>query len=140
MTHVSHARRKVTPPVKKPRKYGKRTFILVMGILLLITVIATTAGNIFSTGGSHKPASAQATHNVAMAPHFEQTRKATPAAVKPVHRVVKAVHSYTVKAGDCLSSIAQHFHMAGWHNLYHLNVKVVGANPNLIYAGQVLRL
>jgi LysM repeat protein len=51
---------------------------------------------------------------------------------------VKSSH-YTVRSGDTLSKIAQHFYdkAADWGYLYHENAKSV-ANPNLILVGQSL--
>ena len=49
-----------------------------------------------------------------------------------------APQHYTVKSGDNLSAIAQRYHLSGWQPLYHANAHAVGANPNLIYPGQVL--
>ncbi|MFB7474350.1 transglycosylase family protein [Kitasatospora sp. NPDC056184] len=45
--------------------------------------------------------------------------------------------SYTVKAGDTLSTIAA-AQGVDWHDLYTKNAKVIGANPNLIFPGQTL--
>ncbi|MFF2662078.1 transglycosylase family protein [Kitasatospora sp. NPDC058032] len=45
--------------------------------------------------------------------------------------------SYTVKAGDTLSTIAA-AQGVDWHDLYGKNAKVIGANPNLIFPGQTL--
>lgn len=47
--------------------------------------------------------------------------------------------TYTVKAGDCLWSIAQKLYGTGykWSDLYEANKDIL-ASPNLIYAGQVL--
>lgn len=60
-------------------------------------------------------------------------------APKPRPRPV--ARTYTVRAGDTLSGIAGRLHVAGgWQSLYRLNRTVIGANPNLIRAGQVLRL
>jgi LysM repeat protein len=140
MAHVSHAKRRVTPPVKR-RKYGKRTFILVMGILLLAAVIATTAGNIFARGGSTTPHPTAAPTVTQL--HTDQPRPVLvhPSPVpKAVHVITAQARAYVVRAGDCLSAIAQHFHLPSWQALYHMNHHVVGSNPNLIYAGQVLRL
>jgi LysM repeat protein len=51
---------------------------------------------------------------------------------------VKSSH-YTVRSGDTLSKIAEHFYdkAADWGYLYHENAKSV-ANPNLILVGQSL--
>lgn len=48
--------------------------------------------------------------------------------------------SYTVKAGDTLSQIAQKEGISDWHALYQDNKSTVGSNPDLIYPGQVLNL
>jgi len=49
---------------------------------------------------------------------------------------------YTVQSGDSLSAIAQKFYgNQGANNvnkIYYSNLQTVGANPNLIYAGQKL--
>ena len=51
---------------------------------------------------------------------------------------VKSSH-YTVRSGDTLSKIAEHFYdkAADWGYLYHANAKTV-SNPNLILVGQTL--
>jgi murein DD-endopeptidase MepM/ murein hydrolase activator NlpD len=49
--------------------------------------------------------------------------------------------TYTVKAGDTLSKIADANHVqGGWKALYELNKDVVGSNPNLIQPGMKLKL
>jgi nucleoid-associated protein YgaU len=50
--------------------------------------------------------------------------------------------TYTVVRGDCLWTIAKRFYGSGtqWRTLYDANRDVVGANPNLIYPGQVLTI
>ncbi|MEV6975358.1 transglycosylase family protein [Kitasatospora sp. NPDC093806] len=45
--------------------------------------------------------------------------------------------TYTVKTGDTLSKIAAGLGV-DWHDLYNKNVKVIGANPDLILPGQAL--
>ena len=47
--------------------------------------------------------------------------------------------TYTVQKGDNLSSIAKRYGTT-WQNLYEKNKDVIGSNPNLIYAGQVLKV
>jgi LysM repeat protein len=48
---------------------------------------------------------------------------------------------YVVRSGDYLSKIAAERHVqGGWQSIYALNHGVVGANPNLIFPGQTLRL
>ena len=47
--------------------------------------------------------------------------------------------TYTVKRGDCLSSIARKLTgNSDWHTLYEQNKGVIGSNPNLIKDGTVL--
>jgi len=49
---------------------------------------------------------------------------------------------YTVQSGDNLSKIADRFYgnmgANGVNKIYYSNVKTIGPNPNLIYAGQKL--
>jgi LysM repeat protein len=49
------------------------------------------------------------------------------------------VRTYTVRPGDTLSGIAVRYGIS-WKKLYAKNKKVIGSNPNLIFAGQVLKL
>ena len=49
--------------------------------------------------------------------------------------------TYTVQPGDSLSGIAGRLrYNGGWNALYNKNRGVIGGNPNVIYAGQVLSL
>lgn len=49
---------------------------------------------------------------------------------------------YTVKDGDNLVSIGKTYYNSdtAWNDIYQANTEVIGANPNKIYAGQVLTL
>ena len=51
-------------------------------------------------------------------------------------------NSYKVQKGDCLWNIAKAASGSGsnWKQLYNLNKKVIGSNPNLIKPGQILTL
>lgn len=53
-----------------------------------------------------------------------------------------APKSYTVVSGDTLWAIARRTYGDGsaWKKIYETNKTVIGANPNLIYPGQVLTL
>lgn len=50
--------------------------------------------------------------------------------------------TYTVVKGDCLWNIAKKFYGNGskYTVIYNANKSVIGGNPNLIYAGQVLTI
>lgn len=55
----------------------------------------------------------------------------------------KAPHAtYTVHSGDTLWGIAAHVYHnpLKWGQLWHVNLHVIGNNPNLIHAGTVLQL
>jgi nucleoid-associated protein YgaU len=56
---------------------------------------------------------------------------------RPAH---PASGSYTVRSGDTLSGIAAREGVSDWHTLYTANASTIGANPNLIFPGQVLDL
>lgn len=47
--------------------------------------------------------------------------------------------TYTVQAGDSLSSIASKYNTT-WQEIYNNNKSIIGNNPNLIYPGQVLKI
>ncbi|MBV9710093.1 MAG: LysM peptidoglycan-binding domain-containing protein [Ktedonobacteraceae bacterium] len=49
---------------------------------------------------------------------------------------------YTVQSGDTLSSIAQQAYGNAneWQKIYDANAQVIGNDPNLIRAGEVLRI
>lgn len=71
----------------------------------------------------------------------------TPVATLPIPsepRVDTTVtpRTYTVVQGDCLWNIARRIYGDGdlWTKIYEANKTVIGGNPNLIYAGQVLTI
>jgi LysM repeat protein len=55
------------------------------------------------------------------------------------HAEANQARTYTVQPGDTLSGIAARFGIS-WKSLYAKNKKAIGSNPNLILAGQVLKL
>jgi hypothetical protein len=81
------------------------------------------------------------------APHAHQaTAHASSHAVSAqldavVRPATQAARSYTVKHGDTLYAIAQHYYGDGkyWHGLYRANQSRI-SNPNLIHAGDVLTI
>lgn len=48
--------------------------------------------------------------------------------------------TYTVRPNDNLSRIAVKFHLKSWRQVYTLNQRAIGANPNLIHPGLVLQI
>jgi len=57
------------------------------------------------------------------------------------HRKAETPEKYTVKRGDTLSTIAKRLHLpGGWKALYQLNRGVIGADPDVLAVGIVLRL
>ena len=52
----------------------------------------------------------------------------------------KTVRSYMIKRGDCLSSIAKKVYgdASLWRKIYNANRKMIGSNPNRVYAGKTL--
>ncbi|MFI6357912.1 peptidoglycan DD-metalloendopeptidase family protein [Streptomyces sp. NPDC050743] len=62
-------------------------------------------------------------------------------AKKTVAQTNPPVRTYTVRSGDCLSTIAGAQHVAGgWHRLYDDNREAVGDDPSLIHPGLKLAL
>ena len=61
--------------------------------------------------------------------------------VKAVKKDQPATRTYTVRAGDTLSAIAQRFYgnPGDWPYLYHVNSDVI-SDPNEIYVGEVLKV
>ena len=68
---------------------------------------------------------------------MDTTAPSTPRATKPPGKPSsKPSITYTVKAGDTLSAIAQWFKLHGYGALYTANWAVIGSNPNLIFPGE----
>lgn len=78
--------------------------------------------------------------------HFE-VREENGTRINPYPYLTKGIYEYKeddslsiyyiVQKGDSLSSIASKYNTT-WQNIYELNKATIGANPNLIYAGQKL--
>ena len=92
--------------------------MIVRKVVASATVIAA------ATIGGQAAASAATTSTAHAAAHHAEAQKA---------------RTYTVQPGDTLSGIAAKFGIS-WHKLYAKNKKVIGSNPNRIFAGQVLKL
>jgi LysM repeat protein len=111
----------------------------VAGVATKAAPAVAIAGALVATAPQAHAAIGASAHNMTVA-----ERVHTDAAVK-VAKVVKkdqpADRTYTVRAGDTLSGIAQssYGNSADWPWLYHVNSSVV-SDPNLIYVGQVLKV
>jgi LysM repeat protein len=73
------------------------------------------------------------------------TRKVTPQRARVLRSAPSvapaAGANYVVKSGDYLSKIAADNHVSrGWQSVYALNRAQIGADPNVIFPGQRLRL
>lgn len=81
-------------------------------------------------------------HNTRVGVTYLGNRKSTlPTAPPPKPAPAPApVHTYTVKAGDTLSGIAAKLGFKDWTVLYNANKAVIGPNPNVIRAGEVLTI
>jgi nucleoid-associated protein YgaU len=71
--------------------------------------------------------------------HIDQRLAAPRPVTHHVVRAVKTVHTWTVRAGQTLWSIA-HSTGESWQRLYHANRTVIGSNPNIIRTGERLIL
>jgi LysM repeat protein len=81
----------------------------------------------YLTGGTTRAAAARATTTTARTDAGSYGRHAAPA------------DDYTVVRGDTVAKIAAAHHET-WRELYQRNVGVIGADPNLIFPGQMLAL
>lgn len=72
-------------------------------------------------------------------PVVASTDKATASSVKTTQAVSPATQSYTIKAGDTLSRLAERFYNSPdkWERIYEANKDAV-KNPNYIFIGQKL--
>lgn len=97
---------------------------------------AVVVAGAIATAAPQVSGSAAAASTVAAAQQGTQAH--LDAAVRPAQ---PAGGSYTVRAGDTLSGIAQRFygHADDWHGLYAANKSQI-SNPGVIYAGQQLRI
>lgn len=74
----------------------------------------------------------------------QKKQKAKKKAKTPKHGrqtpTTKRDKTYKIKRGDCLSSIAKKMYgdASQWRKIYNANKKMIGNNPNLIYAGKTL--
>lgn len=113
--------------------------------------ITTTNANGAGSSGSHSSTKSHApshstftapSHSTHSAPAHSSSgstqHSAAPAPSTGIPATAAGSNSYTVVSGDTLSEIAAKHGLKNWQALYSENEKVVGANPNLIFPGQVL--
>ena len=98
--------------------------------------VVVAAGAIAAAVPQASGAAAATVTATAAAPSQPAIRAHLDAAVQPARATGR---SYTVRAGDTLSAIAERFygHADDWHGLYAVNQPKI-TDPGLIYAGQVL--
>ena len=88
--------------------------------------------------GSGAASSADVTPQPLTVPQGGSAHGPTPG---PVFGHPHGSQTYVVRAGDDLSDIAAYFHVrGGWQTLYADNRQVVGADPDLIFPGQLLQI
>jgi nucleoid-associated protein YgaU len=93
------------------------------------------------SGGGGAPAPAQQSVPVTQAPVVQAPVAQAPVAA-PQHAAPPALsgETYTLEAGDTLSSVAQKLGIqGGWEKLADANLSTI-ADPNLVFAGQVIQL
>jgi resuscitation-promoting factor RpfA len=100
------------------------------------TTNANGSGSSSSSGSSSK--SYTPSHTTYSAPSHSTSTGSSSAAAPSIPATAAGSNSYTVVSGDTLSEIAAKHGLKSWQTLYSENEKVVGADPNLIYPGQVL--
>ena len=101
------------------------------------------AGALAAGGAASAVATAAPAGAATQAGQVTQASQARASATAVARRAARteACRSYTVRTGDTLSGIAQRFygHAGDWPYLYRINRGTV-SDPNLIYAGEVLRV
>jgi LysM repeat protein len=99
--------------------------VLAGGIVVLGVGSAVAASLPSSPSSPSRPARTAATG-----------KSAVGAVPRPAKSRAASSLTYTVKAGDTLSGIAQWFKLHGYGALYAANEAVIGSNPNLIHPGE----
>jgi LysM repeat protein len=100
-----------------------------------VAVVGALAAAPQTAFASTSAPAAAAGHAAAATQRHQVTRAHLDAVTHPSRQ---AARTYTVRTGDTLSGIAQHFygHASDWQWLYHINQAKI-TDPNLIYTGQV---
>lgn len=99
-----------------------------------------TKGAVTPAQPTPKPTAPKTTPKPSKAP--SSASKSAPKTSKPVAPATSTPSSvntvkYTVKPGDFLSKIGEKYGTS-WEKIYSQNKKVIGADPDLIYPGQIL--
>jgi nucleoid-associated protein YgaU len=101
------------------------------------TVLDAQGWDGWTTYGGPRYQAALPTARQACARHAGQTSAAQTGT--PRHAAPATQRTYTVRAGDCLSTIAARLGLDGWHGLYSANRSKI-EDPALIYPGQTLTI
>lgn len=106
---------------------------------LAMSAAAITAAAIGSQAAAlaASAATASSAHHASAASSVHQP--AAPAAFTKAVLTADSARAYTVQHGDTLSGIGSRFGIS-WQALYTANKSVIGLNPNLIFAGEMLSL
>jgi LysM repeat protein len=89
---------------------------------------AALAASAATTPSAHHASAASSVH-----------QPSAPAAFTKAVLTADSARAYTVQHGDTLSGIGSRFGIS-WQALYAANTSVIGSNPNMILAGEVLAL
>ena len=154
--HLYHTPKEMINTIEKWRKNGTRLVLMLTETDLNSEVYLSAFDYTWTGGGgdaeytitfieakdvkvetvtvANQTQSKKTSNNIASGSRPASKKKSTNTSTKS-----EQTKTYTVKKGDCLWNIAKAQLGSGarWKEIYNLNKKVIGSNPNLIYAGQV---
>lgn len=116
---------------RAPRKFPFRTWLV-----SVITAGATLGGGIYAAQGASRPPLDIA---AILQPIEQSAHKLTPPVLPPAPKE-QAVRTYTVKAGDSLWKVSEHFCGTGddWGKIYRASHGI--SSPSSISPGEVLTI
>lgn len=106
---------------------------------MISSKLAVSAAAIAAAAIGGQAAASAASAATASDAHHAAVRAAHHTAAPAAFTKSAGPADYTVQSGDTLSGIASQFGIS-WQALYSANTSVVGSNPNMIFAGEVLAL